>query len=271
MVGLENLISHRFRGFSEHENTISGLQAALDAGVLKLEFDIRVTRCGTPIIYHDEQAPDKSGHTQFLSDVLAHNLGHLGGTFSQMPLAEDLFAAASCHANQSAHFLIDIKDAGFETEIDSLVRLYKLQQRVTYVSWVPNVLYRMFEIAPDIPLCLSHWSSSPDPLTRKSHTVHAAQAGHIPRLPDTYIHGERSGWYVEGGLKGDMRERLAASGGSVCIPQHMADVDLIQSYQADGIKVSTFSYIDWPHIRNHFERFGIDDYFIDNRRVFDEL
>ena len=53
MPTLTQLVSHRFRGFSPHENTIQGLNAALDFGVAQVEFDIRVTKCGTPLIYHD--------------------------------------------------------------------------------------------------------------------------------------------------------------------------------------------------------------------------
>jgi len=40
MVTISNLICHRFRGFAPYENTIDGLLAALDLGVLNLEFDI---------------------------------------------------------------------------------------------------------------------------------------------------------------------------------------------------------------------------------------
>ena len=54
MVNFKTFISHRFRGFSDVENTIDGLNAALDFGVQQVEFDIRVSKCGTPMIYHDE-------------------------------------------------------------------------------------------------------------------------------------------------------------------------------------------------------------------------
>jgi hypothetical protein len=46
---------------------------------------------------------------------------------------------------------------------------------------------------------------------------------------------------------------------------------LVDDYHKDGIKVSTFSYVDWDHIKRHEERFNIDTYFIDNKRVFDEM
>jgi len=41
MVGITQLVSHRFRGFSEKENTVEGLNAALDFGVAQVEFDIQ--------------------------------------------------------------------------------------------------------------------------------------------------------------------------------------------------------------------------------------
>ena len=57
---IDALISHRFRGFAKRENTLEGLKAALDFGVVNLEFDVRVAACGTPMIYHDEYALDKT-------------------------------------------------------------------------------------------------------------------------------------------------------------------------------------------------------------------
>ena len=271
MTDLSRLISHRFRGFSQFENTIAGLTAALDFGVLLLEFDIRVSKCGVPMIYHDEYAPDNRGAKTLLSDVVAKDYAQRGGTFARMPTAEDLFKAVKEHPNTSARLLVDIKDAGFETEIHALVCLYGLQSRVTYVSWVPSVLYAMHSLAPDIPLCLSHWCESPDSLTRKFHHIYSAPDGIIPRRPQAYVTGQRSGWFIEGGVKGDMRQILMDSRGSVCVPQNMLSRALVDAYHDDGLSVSAFSYVDWDTMRDHEKRFNIDQYFIDNKQVFDQL
>lgn len=267
MVALKNLISHRFRGFAPHENTIAGLDAALDFGVLNLEFDIRVAKCGTPMIYHDEYALDKNGTAHRLSDVIASDYAELGAVFAHMPTAEALFAAMGKHPNKDSRFLIDIKDAGFETEIHALVRLNRLASRVIYVSWVPEALYAMHDIAPDANYCLSHWCQSPDAKTRQVHKVFKAKMGHIKRPRRKMVHGERSGWFVDGPLRGELRNIVT----SVCVPEGMVSRALVDDYHKDGIEVSTFSYIDWDHIRRHKERFNIDTYFIDNKRVFDEL
>jgi len=269
-ISFHSLISHRFRGFSEHENTIAGLIAALDFGVQKVEFDIRVTHCGTPLIYHDEHALDKKGEKRYISDIFAHDLMELGGVFQHMPTADALFAEAAAHANQSCQLLVDIKDAGFEVEIDSLIRAHGLENRTVYVSWVPNVLYRMAEIAPDIPLCLSHWPQSPDDLLRALHHVYDAKDGRIPHTQRQYVHGERLGWYVKGGLKGELRMHIRQSAGSVCLPHNMLERSNIQQYQTEGIEVSAFSFVDWDVMRRARDAYALDMYFIDNKKVFEE-
>lgn len=267
MLDIRNLISHRFRGFGPYENTLEGFRAALDFGVQNLEFDIRVAKCGTPMIYHDEHAQDKDGKTHHLCDVMARDFAKLGGVFARISTAEALFDIAGNHPNTSSKLLIDIKDAGFETQILALVRLNRLGPRAVYVSWVPEALYAMYDLHPEADFCLSHWCQSPDAMTRKIHRVFKAKMGHVPRANRGLVHGERSGWFIDGPLRGALRDIVS----SVCVPQAMVTQALVADYHKDGIAVSTFSYLDWKHINRHKERFNVDLYFIDNKRVFDEL
>ncbi|WP_371395972.1 glycerophosphodiester phosphodiesterase [Fretibacter rubidus] len=267
----DRLISHRFRGFAPLENTVEGLNTALTFGVQHLEFDIRVARCGTPMIYHDEYALDGHGKRRLLCDVMAKDFAAIGGRFVTIPTAEDLFNAARDHEVTSAQLLVDIKDAGFELEIHALVMAAGLSKRVTYVSWVPEALYQIHAIAPNIPLCLSHWCEDPNAMIRAHHVVYTAADGHISKTAQSRIHGQRSGYYVKGGLRGTLRDMIMKTGGSVCVPQDMVSTDLVADYHRDGIAVSTFSYINWPSIEAHDEAMNIDLYFIDDKVVFDAL
>ena len=267
MLDIHSLVSHRFRGFAPYENTLEGLQAALDFGVINLEFDIRVTKCGTPMIYHDEHAPDKNGKQHHLCDVMARDFNDLGGTFARISTAEALFDMAGQHKNKEAKFLIDIKDAGFETEIHALVKLNKLGPRAVYVSWVPEALYAMYDLHPEAEYCLSHWCQSPNKQTRAIHRVFKAKSGQVPRANRILVHGERSGWFIDTPLRGELRDIVT----SVCVPEGMVTRALVDDYHKDNITVSTFSYLDWEHIKRHKDRFNIDLYFIDNKDVFDEL
>jgi len=268
---IDDFISHRFRGFDARENTIAGMRAALDFGVKHLEFDIRVAKCGTPMIWHDEHAKDGRGKSRKLCDIIASDYAATGGDFARFATFDALLAAAAAHPVKDAKLLIDIKDAGFEVEITSLVRLHRLQDRVVYVSWIPEALYACHALEPDAPLCLSHWCQKPGPLVRKVHKVYTAKNGAVPNSGRKYIHGERSGWFVDGQITGTLRDMLIKTGGSVCVPVGMVTKDLVAGYHADGIEVSVFSYVDLKKAQAHKDAMNIDLYFVDKKRVFDAL
>lgn len=223
------------------------------------------------MIYHDEYALDATRQTRMICNVMARDFEKIGGRFATIPTAEALFLAAKAHPRTDAHLLIDIKDAGFETEIHALVMMAGLGERVTYVSWVPEALYQIHAIAPDVPLCLSHWCQNPHEFIRAKHRVYNAVNGEIPPMPQALIHGERSGYFVDGPLRGELRDMIIKTGGSICVPRDMVSKNLVADYHRDGIVVSTFSYIEWDSIEAHDINMSIDLYFIDNKAVFDQL
>ena len=270
-LNINDFISHRFRGFDARENSLTGLTAALDFGVKHLEFDIRVAACGTPMIWHDEHAKDGRGKTRKLCDVRADDFKTAGGDFAHFPTFDALLETVAAHPVKDANLLIDIKDAGFEVEITSLVRLHKLHDRVVYVSWLPEALYACHALEPDAPLCLSHWCKKPGPLVRKVHEVFTAKNGEVPNRQRGYVHGERSGWFVAGPVQGEMRAMLKATGGSVCVPVSMVTKELVADYHRDNIDVSVFSYVDLSKAQAHKDAINIDLYFVDKKRVFDAL
>lgn len=265
MIDFKTFISHRFRGFSDVENTIVGLNAALDFGVQQVEFDIRVAKCGTPMIYHDESAKTATGKNHHLCDVMARDFSTLGGEFEHMPTAEALFAVIAAHHNKDCKLLIDIKDAGFEEAIYALVQAYGLKGRVIWVSWLPEVLYAMNDIEAGQRLCLSHWCRRPGRNTRAIHHVFSASKGHIKRPQRKLVIGERSGWFVDGALRGEIRKIIT----DVCVPAGQVWPDLVKQYQSDGIDVSAFSYTNEAVLENESKRLSLNSYFIDNKTLFD--
>lgn len=270
-VKLSELISHRFRGFSKHENTLDGLISALDFGVELLEFDVRMAACGTPIVYHDEFATDAHGDIYYLCDYKASSYQDLGGTFARMPTFEDLLTTVKNHGNSNYQLLVDIKDGGFEEEIHALISLHRVQDRCMYVSWLPDVLYELQRIAPDIPKCLSHWCQPVNATIEAMHKVYKSTDGNIPASEAGYTMGVRMGWEITAPIKGDMLRVLKASKGGVCVPQDMVTRSLCDYYHANGLLVSTFSYTNVRAIKSHKTDFGIDMYFIDNKKIFEEL
>lgn len=266
MVQLSQLISHRFRGFSDYENTIQGLLNTLDFGVKQVEFDVRVSRCGTPLIYHDEAAADATGQMHKICDVMAKDRERMGGKFAYMPTVDALFSAAANHPNE-AKFLVDMKDAGFEDMLIALAKTHNLLDRIVWVSWLPETLYAIRDALPDAETTLSHWCQNPNALIRSVHEVFEAKDNDIPRPPRRYVHGQRSGWFVDGPLRGVMRALVD----NVCVPADMVTRELVDDYKADGIGISAFSYITRSGVNKAEEALDLDCYFIDAKVVFDSF
>jgi len=108
-------------------------------------------------------------------------------------------------------------------------------------------------------------------MVRKLHHVYAAKDGHIARSGKTYIHGERSGWYVDGILKGDMLDMLKRTSGSICVPVTMVSQELVSAYHQHGLQVSVFSYVNLATAKADKDAMNIDTYFVDDKCVFDAL
>ncbi len=270
-IGLKALISHRFRGFAPLENTLAGLRAALDFGVLNLEFDVRVDAAGAPMVYHDEYAPDSAGVNRLLCDYPAWSYKKLGGRFAYIPSLEALFSSFLHNKNKHAMLMIDIKDQGFEEEIHALVMYYGLAKRVVYVSWLPEVLYRLHDKAPDIPLIFSHWSGKISPQIAAKHKIFISKDGHIPRDTTPYITGKRMGWALAKPLRGDLLDVIKASKGGICVPKTMLTKTQSEYYHEHGILVSSFSYTDLAEIKQHNSTLNIDRYFVDKKQVFEQV
>lgn len=268
---IDNFISHRFRGFAPRENSLDGLRSALAQGVQYLEFDIRVTKCGTPIIYHDEYAIDENGKKQHIYRYLNQELKQLGGDFAHMPSFEALVQTFIGSGNKTAHLLVDIKDSGFEEVIYALIKLYRLETRVTIVSWLPDILYRFHEIDSDIPLCLSHWCEKPGSAIQSKHRIYTAKNGDVPRSNMQLQHGKRSGWFIDQPVSGPMLHILQASKGSVCVPVTMVSRELVSAYHDLGLPVSVFSYLTLKQAQHDKDKKNIDLFFVDDRQIFDAL
>ena len=260
---IDRLIAHRFRGFAPEENTVPGLLAALDFGVSYVEFDVRMAKCGTPMVYHDEHALSRSGR-QLLSEVMARDFARVGGRLATMPTLDALLEAAARHESD-ATLLVDIKDAGFAEAIRALVRLHGLAERVVYVSWLPEVLYAVKAIEPEARLCFSHWASSPSLAARATHEVFTSADGDVP-CPENTPFGTRSGWWLKTPLEGELLEMVDW----VCVPKGDVTEGLVAHYRERGVGVSAFAYVETGKVRDALAK-GVDLAFVDARRVFEEM
>lgn len=143
------IISHRCRGFGEQENTKPALQEALASGVDAVEIDVRSTRDGKLVIWHDKTMRSKKGKKLKLSDI---SLGRAkrNGLMSLKQALRIFRKDAASHQE----IQLDLKEVGHEKEIIKIIRKTHVK-KVLIISWVPSVLKKIHKLAPEIPLSLS--------------------------------------------------------------------------------------------------------------------
>ena len=154
-----NIVTHRFRGFSEFENTFTGFKNALESGVKYFEFDVRLTSDNVPIINHDRYfKPYTNRKIDIVTstfDELMKSVNNSSPDTGIMTLSEALDLFKSKMRAESRIF-IDIKDYGEENQILNEIKIRALEGNVIIVSWLPEVLFAVHNLEPEIPLCFSH-------------------------------------------------------------------------------------------------------------------
>lgn len=140
------LIGHRGTPTTHPENTIEGFQAALDAGLDGVEWDVRRLQDGTLIIHHDVHLPDG----RLLPELLPQDLP------KQIPTLEqglDWATQTGAYINIELKFESPRVDDRVEQTL-SAIQQHGLDQRSIVSSFMPTFLRAAQKIAPDIPRAL---------------------------------------------------------------------------------------------------------------------
>ncbi len=120
------------------ENSIASFDRAIADGCDGFEFDVRLSRDGIPVVFHDEKL-------RLLK--IAHNTGEKLKGLSRLP---DVLARF-----QSNAFLdIELKVVGLERITADLLQQHPPERGYVVSSFQPGVLRTLYQIAPRIPLGL---------------------------------------------------------------------------------------------------------------------
>jgi glycerophosphoryl diester phosphodiesterase len=150
-------VAHRGYSWIAPENTLPALGAAVAAGATVVEFDVRTTADGVPVVVHDrtvDRTTDGSGH---VADLTADEIRALdaGSWFSpayagvRVPLLTEVLDLL----HPAPALLLEIKPpAGLEQVkvILSLVAEHGLLARTIVQSFDPDVVALVREAAPDV-------------------------------------------------------------------------------------------------------------------------
>ena len=149
------------------ENTLSSIRMAAAVGFSEVEFDIRFTKDGIPVISHDETINNYGRTTDgsiiqdpiYIRDLTykeleVYDFGIRKGQIWKGEKAATLDSALKICAESGLRPNLDIKSDGRMTEemicsIYSLVEKYNLQGSVTYLSSIARYLIILAQMDPD--------------------------------------------------------------------------------------------------------------------------
>jgi glycerophosphoryl diester phosphodiesterase len=123
------------------ENTVAAFDYALANGCDGFEFDLRYTRDRRSLLHHD---PDVKGRKVAATDhaVLERRMGH------KLASLEDTLQSYAA----TAWLDVEIKVAGAEETIVAALRACPPQRGFVVSSFLPDVLVRLHDIDPALPL-----------------------------------------------------------------------------------------------------------------------
>ena len=132
--------SHLSQPLAE-ENSLEAFEFALERGCDGFEFDVRRTRDGRNVIWHDAACRAREiASTEYAE--LADRQG------SPPALLEDVLR----QFGHRAYFDIELKVAGCEESVVAALLAHPPVRGVIVSSFLPEVLGRLHELAPDLPL-----------------------------------------------------------------------------------------------------------------------
>lgn len=121
------------------ENTLEAFEAAIELGADMIEFDVRGTRDGQLIVFHDARV------NRMPTGSLPYEALRVKGTRSRPPLLTDVLALTKDRIALNLEF----KEAGYVEEAIALLRRFGLE-RCLVSSFLDDVVREAKAIAPDL-------------------------------------------------------------------------------------------------------------------------
>jgi glycerophosphoryl diester phosphodiesterase len=163
------LIGHRGVAAHAPENTLPSFALALSLGVQGVEWDVRVARCGTPVVFHDETLERTTNGTGPLASMTFEAMGALdaGGWFAprfvdtripslQEALALTLNAPASdASPSLGVRAYPELKAVSSPRDLDTIATILEETgqlHRITVISMIPALLHGLRHRLADLEL-----------------------------------------------------------------------------------------------------------------------
>ncbi|MBR5231063.1 MAG: hypothetical protein IKW00_02305 [Clostridia bacterium] len=147
------MINYAHRGASEYypENTLMAFYAGLQMGANGIETDVRITRDGVLVLFHDDSLLRVTGQEGAVSDYTFEELQRftvrhaVTGREDKIPSLE---AFLRCFGWRNLHFAIELKAKHIEKEAAALLDRFNMRSKTVVTSFSFDNLERMRDCAP---------------------------------------------------------------------------------------------------------------------------
>lgn len=145
------VIAHRTCRGHAPENTLAGISKAIEFGADAVEFDVRCTADGVPVLLHDatvDRMTDGAGPLNALTLAATRSL-NAGG--EPVPTLAEAIEAAKGRIS----LVIELKEDGIEPQVVEVVRAHDAAVHGCAVySFLPNALAAVRRLEPRLPCAL---------------------------------------------------------------------------------------------------------------------
>jgi glycerophosphoryl diester phosphodiesterase len=147
------VVAHRGASVEQPENTIEAFEAAIDAGADAVEFDVRVTSDGVPVVMHDPDVSRTTAGHGLVHELTLDEVRALG-----VPTLEQALECLTGRAAADIELKNDRYEPGFEptgtpaleATLDTLDRA-DFQMPVLVSSFDAETLRQSRKLRPDVP------------------------------------------------------------------------------------------------------------------------
>jgi glycerophosphoryl diester phosphodiesterase len=180
------LVAHRGYPNRFPDNSLMGIQAALNAGAEFLEIDVQLSTSGTPWLFHDETLDRVCGREgrlvdlddREISQLRASEAARFGDQFAEERIASLVDVARELSVRPNVFTFVEIKPVaveafGAEQVVDAVAGcLQDLMGQITIISFSIDCLRAVSERTPhSYGLILESWGQVETDLTRVGGSI----------------------------------------------------------------------------------------------------
>lgn len=138
MVGV---IAHRGASEAEPENTVRAIEAAVELGVAGVEFDVRTSTDGEPVVIHDATVDRTTDGSGPVADHAVDELRALdAGAGEPVPTLDEALTALGSGSGTGTLAVIELKEPGTGAAVLAALSAHDARDRARVISFAPGAV-----------------------------------------------------------------------------------------------------------------------------------